>query len=302
MKKNRLKISIVTPSYNQGKYLGDCISSIINQNYQDYEHVIIDGGSKDNSIDVIKKNESIIKYWISEKDKGQYNAINKGFAKTDGDIMGWLNADDKYLPWTFETVSLIFSKYPQVNWISASTGFIMNSSGNVVKNYFIGGASSETFLRGANLSRMRAHSRPCIQQESTFWRRSLWEKAGAFVEETYSLASDYELWARYFNYSELYSINLPLACFRKHTGQKTSNLLEEYNIEALEILNNYKGRPYRAVERHVRKTLWNIFGNRNLYKLPNNLVSLFLRLHILYPVKLINWNGDDWEMVTDYVI
>ena len=104
------KISIVMPSYNQAQFIEKSILSILNQNYPNTELIIIDGGSNDGTIDKIKKYEDKIKFWISEKDQGQSDALNKGFARCTGDIYGWLNSDDVYLPNTFKNIASIFSK------------------------------------------------------------------------------------------------------------------------------------------------------------------------------------------------
>src|SRR3954464_13703841 len=93
------RISIVTPSFNQARFLPETIRSVLGQNYPDLEYVVIDGGSTDGSAEVIRRHEDRLAQWVSEKDAGQYDAINKGFARTSGEIMGWLNSDDLYTPW-----------------------------------------------------------------------------------------------------------------------------------------------------------------------------------------------------------
>ncbi|HCK65102.1 MAG TPA: glycosyltransferase, partial [Anaerolineae bacterium] len=108
------KVSIITPSYNQAKYLEQTIQSVLNQNYSEIEYILIDGGSNDGSINIIKKYQDKFAFWISEKDNGQADAINKGFAKATGDIVAWLNSDDYYLPETIAKVVKVFEANPDV--------------------------------------------------------------------------------------------------------------------------------------------------------------------------------------------
>ena len=105
MNKTYPKISVITPSYNQGIYIEETIQSVLNQNYPNLEYIIIDGGSSDSTVEVIKKYESKIDFWVSEKDKGQADAINRGFAKATGDILCWLNSDDYFFPDTLKYVA-----------------------------------------------------------------------------------------------------------------------------------------------------------------------------------------------------
>ena len=114
------KISIVTPSFNQAKFLENTIQSIFLQNYPNIEYIVIDGGSGDISVDIIKKYADQLHFWCSELDGGQYDAINKGFSKASGDILCWLNSDDMYFPWTLKTVASIMTQFPQVEWLTTS--------------------------------------------------------------------------------------------------------------------------------------------------------------------------------------
>src|SRR5450759_2806690 len=116
-----MKISVITPSYNQGQFLEETILSVINQNYPNLEYFIIDGGSTDNSIEIIKKYEKHLTYWVSEKDNGQAHAINKGFKKATGDIVCWINSDDLLIQGAINTISNYFSRNPDVQFINGYT-------------------------------------------------------------------------------------------------------------------------------------------------------------------------------------
>jgi len=224
-----LKISIVTPNYNQDKYLEETIDSILSQNYPNLEYVIIDGGSTDDSVKIIKKYEKYLKYWLSEKDEGQYNAINKGFAVTSGEIMAWLNSDDKYHPGSFEKIAEAFKENPHAEWITGLPSSTNEDKGDLHTVNFIPVYSREKMLSGLYWS-------PFIQQEGTFWRRSLWERSGSSVSEKYKLAGDLELWIRFFRYAQLYTINSLIGCFRVRKGQRSLDQLSEYLTEAEDII------------------------------------------------------------------
>ncbi|HEX8897240.1 MAG TPA: glycosyltransferase family 2 protein [Chthoniobacterales bacterium] len=115
------KISIVTPSFNQGRFLEETIRSVLDQNYPNLEYIIIDGGSTDETVDVIRRYEDKITSWVSEKDRGQVHAINKGIEKTTGDIFAFINSDDLYLPGTFQTVAEYFASHPESEWVCGDT-------------------------------------------------------------------------------------------------------------------------------------------------------------------------------------
>ena len=243
-----LKISIATPSYNQGSFLEETILSVIGQNYLNLEYVIIDGGSTDDSIETIRRYEDRLAYWVSESDAGHYDAINKGFSRTTGDVMAWINSDDKYAPWAFQIVAEIFASLPEVEWLTSSYPILWDEQGRAVACYYRGGFNRQSFFRGVYLPPSEHRkTKGAIQQESTFWRRSLWERAGGYVDASLRLAADFELWARFFQHAELYSVQTPLGGFRLHGDQRSVNRLDDYLEEADQVLQRFgasvSGKP-----------------------------------------------------------
>jgi glycosyltransferase involved in cell wall biosynthesis len=203
------RVSIIVPSFNQGCYLSQALDSILDQNYPNLELIVIDGGSTDGSLEIIKARASGIHYWVSKPDGGHAQAILKGLAMATGEIMAWLNSDDFYFPWTLAVVSKLFQQFPAVDWITGR-GTTGNSEGAVVreehdrKNKF-------SFLIG---------DYGWIQQESTFWRRRLWDKAFPLIRSHACLSPmmiDSLVWCCFFRYTEVYNVNAVLACYRQHT-------------------------------------------------------------------------------------
>lgn len=220
------KISIVTPNYNGAEYLEETIKSVVNQNYPNLEYIIIDGGSTDNSVEIIKKYESQITYWISEPDKGMYDAINKGFFKSSGSIMSWINSDDLFAERSLFKVSSVFKNNPNVNWIMGYPTII-----DEYNNITWQGQDAKVFNQ--LFFYMNEHTRDFsfIQQESTFWRRNVWEQSGAYLNINYSLSADFDLWLRFFKHHKLYYFSQQLSSFRKRRGQQSENK-ELYILEA----------------------------------------------------------------------
>lgn len=205
------------------------IQSVLNQEYPNLEYVIIDGGSTDGSIDIIKKYESKLTFWVSEKDNGMYDAINKGFQKTSGDILTYINADDLLCYKSLFTVADIFSENESIEWLTGTVNQIDENNRSV----YVGDYQ--------RWSKFRYYNRDYywIQQEGTFWRKSLWEKAGGYISTMHKLASDLELWCRFFKYSELYVIRATLASFRlRKANQKSLNQMEAYHSEARSIIDS----------------------------------------------------------------
>ena len=235
-------ISIVTPSYNQGRFLESAMRSVLDQAEHGVEYVVIDGGSTDGSVDIIRRYATRLTYWVSEPDRGQYDAINKGFARTTGEIMGWLNSDDMYTPWALCVALTLFDRFPEIEWLTTLCPLVWDETGHAVRcaNRHAG-FSRRAFFRGGNLPGGFAGG--CIQQESTFWRRSLWERAGGRLEASLPLAGDFELWTRFYRHAELYAVTTPLGGFRVHPEQKTTGHEADYAREATEVLVRAGGRP-----------------------------------------------------------
>lgn len=225
------KISVVTPSYNQGQYLEQTILSVLGQNYPNLEYIIIDGGSTDNSVEVIQKYADKLAYWVSEPDNGQSQAINKGFEKATGDILCWLNSDDMYMPgilhYVAENITIDNNEILTGNCIhyseSADTG--VNAQGCKTVQY-----AAEMDLLDADF----------ITQPSTFWTRKVWEKTGKLNEQMH-FVFDWEWFIRgtlsgqiKFNY-----VNKPLSLYRIHDAHKTAVGGDKRVQEIMELFHKF---------------------------------------------------------------
>ena len=228
------KISIVTPSFNQGKYLEQTIISVLDQQYPNLEYIIIDGGSTDQTMDIIKKYKHRLAFWISEPDKGMYDAIQKGFDRSIGDIMGWINSDDTLSIRSLFTAAEVFTDYAAIDWLNGLPNQ-MDEDGRIIA---VGG------LPRWNKYRYFQMDFKYIQQEGIYWRRKLWENAGSYIDTKFSLAGDLELWSRFFNHAELYYVNGILGTYRaRKANQKSLEQIDEYNRQAVELLEKLVPTP-----------------------------------------------------------
>ncbi|MDD3472006.1 MAG: glycosyltransferase family 2 protein [Syntrophaceae bacterium] len=208
------KISIVTPSFNQGQFIEETIRSVLLQGYPNLEFIIIDGGSTDNSTEIIKRYESWLAYWISEPDRGQSHAINKGIEKATGEILFWLNSDDLVLPGTLNRVADLFKIYPDVDIISGQAR-VIDENGDVIgklKSYY---ESWKELITNPGNS---------IRQISTFFRRSLFDLHGN-LDETFFISMDTNLLSRFTKYHSPLVIPDELTAFRVQPNAKTANQL-----------------------------------------------------------------------------
>jgi len=291
-----LKISIVTVTYNSERFLEATIQSILSQNYPNLEYIIIDGGSTDGTLNIIHKYESQLAYWISERDNGMYDALNKGFARATGDVFAWLNSDDMYMPWTLQYVNEVFQSASDILWLTSLLPVIWNAKGLPIDTLPILGYSKEGFFKGEHLPFGSSYKLEAIQQESTFWRRSLWEKAGERLEDSLRLAGDFELWARFYQHALLVGVRVPLGGFRRHGNQLSVKQEEQYAKEASLALEKHEGKPHSAWSAFLRRYFAPLFRFR--------FRRLGQRLGIVYPM-LVYQSGkkdpDKRSIITRYI-
>lgn len=157
-----------------------------------------------------------------------------------------------YMPWALSVVGEVFARFPEVEWLTSMYQVIWDDRGRAVHCAYHPKFSRRDFFRGVHLPGNARFHRAGIQQESTFWRRSLWERTGGSVDESLSMAGDFELWARFYREAELYGLSTPVAGFRRHAQQKTANAGVKYHAEALEALRRHGGRPLGPVPSALR--------------------------------------------------
>ena len=203
-------VSIITPSFNQAHYIEATIQSVLGQDHPRIEYIIVDGGSTDGTLDIIKKYEDRLAFWVSEKDKGQTDAINKGFARATGDILAWINSDDTYEPGAVSAAVNYLQEHPEVGMVYADCNFI-NEQGRVIGKF--GSAQTDYRL----LRQGYVH----IPQQTMFFRADLWRQVGP-LDPSFYFAMDYDLWTRLAARTELkYLPGQVWANFRLHTSGKT---------------------------------------------------------------------------------
>lgn len=209
------KITIITPSLNQGDFIEDTICSVLSQQYPNLEYVIMDGLSKDNTLSILKKYTTELK-WVSEKDQGQTNAINKGINNTDGAIICYLNADDILLPGTLWKVANLFSNNPKIMWVTGKCR-IVNEANEEIRSLVT--LYKNTLLRFSKISLLLMTN--YISQPATFWRREVLSDVG-LMDESLHYVMDYEYWLRLYSKYPPAFIQDYLASFRVHSLSKTA--------------------------------------------------------------------------------
>jgi glycosyltransferase involved in cell wall biosynthesis len=232
-----MRISIVTPTFQRVEYLNQTIESIVTQKGDfELEYIIQDGGSGAEVLDLLRYWENRVAHAEftgsckrleflvhSEPDNGMYEAINKGFSRATGDIMAWLNSDDMYHPCALQSVTAIFRTFPDIQWLTGIPNSF-NETGSRTGFDTFPGAYSRKYLRLGYYDVAYVKSGfNWVQQESTFWRKSLWEKAGAQLPSRYRYAADFHLWREFARHSDLVKVYTFLGGFRVHRNQITAD-------------------------------------------------------------------------------
>lgn len=252
------KISVITPSFNQGRYIEQNICSVLEQNYPNVEHIVVDGGSTDNTLEVLDTYPHLI--WRSEKDRGQADALRKGFRQVSGNIIGWINSDDYYEPAIFKRVAECFED-PKIQWVVGNLSYIFDN-GQIVRD------------RSPEISRERLLRQPdIVRQQCTFFRKEFVARAGGWNPD-FHWVMDYDLWLRMSALSAPFKLDLNLAYFRMHGDQKTS--LDNYLKQGREIetILIREGAPWRvrAALRLKKRWIW-LKGRAKYFCMANGLIS-----------------------------
>ena len=277
------KITLVTAVYNGEEYLEATIRSIVNQEYPNLEYIVVNDGSTDGTVEIIRKYERAMSCWFSQSNQGLYAALNAGFARSTGEIMGWLNSSDLLQVNGLFTVGSIFRELRDVEWITGRITKI-SATGMTIDVLPVRRWSRGRFLAGANKH---------IQQESTFWRRSLWERAGGKLSTEYRAEGDFELWVRFFRHARLYSVNALIGGYRLHDDALSSSNMDRYNRNCDEIAAHEVERLQGSKRAALKAFRWISEAVKPIPKVR----GLWYRAAIR---SLYGMRGADWAPVIEY--
>ncbi len=245
--KNRYpKISVITPSYNQAAFIEKTLCSVLDQDYPNLEYIVIDGGSTDGSVEIIKKYADRLAYWVSEKDSGQSHAINKGFLRSTGDIICWLNSDDYFLPGTLEHVAERLA--PETNAFALiGQSYVVYTDGTPPRL-----AEGEYSDHRGLLSFWTRYKMP---QPSIFWRREVYQKIG-LLDENLHYIMDFDYWTRISQDFGFQVTERPLACAAYHAEAKTGDGYVQYFEDLHKFAPRYWGSPWSLEYRRLQASRW----------------------------------------------
>jgi GT2 family glycosyltransferase len=225
-------ITVVTPSFQQGRFLEQTVLSVVEQGYPALEYVVRDGGSSDETLAILERHSDSLTRWESAPDRGQADAINRGFEGTTGEIMAFLNSDDLLLPGSLAYVARYFARHPDVDVVYGHRVLIDEHDRQV--GAWLIPAGAERMLRWGD----------CIPQETLFWRRRIWEAAGARMDESFSFALDWDLLLRFREAgARMKRVPRFIGAFRLHTDQKNSVLLDAGERESALLRARANGHP-----------------------------------------------------------
>lgn len=211
------RLSIITPSFNQGRFLEETIRSVLYQGYPNLEYIVVDGGSRDNSIELIRKYADRLAYWVSEKDRGQAHAVNKGLDVATGDVVGWINSDDVYTSRSFRTVMSYFSRFPELGLAYGNRILIDENS---CVSGWVPGLPFDPESSGYN-----------ICSETAFWRRS---PGDFWLKENLQFAMDLDLFVRVFRARNSLHLDKYLGCFRCYKENKSFTMQDVCRRETVD--------------------------------------------------------------------
>jgi glycosyltransferase involved in cell wall biosynthesis len=240
------KISVITPSYNQGAFIEKTILSVLDQNYPNLEYIVIDGGSTDGSVEIIQKYADRLTYWISEKDRGQSHAINKGFLRATGDILCWLNSDDYFLPGTLEFVAEQLGEEAGTPAIAGHCRVVYTDG--TPPMVLTGGYTSHEEL-------IKFWTSYEMHQPAIFWRREVYEKVGLLDEDLHYIM-DFDYWTRMSQYFGFKPVDRILACATYHAAAKTGDGYAQYRADLRKYAKNYWGSPWTLGYWRLAYSMW----------------------------------------------
>jgi len=262
------RISIVTPSYNQGQFIEETIRSALLQGYPNLEYIIIDGGSTDNSVEIIKKYEPWLAYWVSEPDHGQSHAINKGIQKATGDILLWINSDDICLTSSFTKATLVFYSNPNSGLVTGQAWVINHLGQNV-------GELRSNFTTWEELA---TNPRNSIRQISTFFARKVFDELG-LVDENLHIAMDTELLVRITKLYPPLVLEDYLTAYRVHSETKTFHQLIRGYQESDQTRPKYLAGVNLICQYRRRSSLnWLSLSESQIYPLRERAICLYYAL------------------------
>jgi glycosyltransferase involved in cell wall biosynthesis len=252
-------VTIVTPSFNQSRYLEETILSVLNQDYPKIEYFVMDGGSTDGSGEIIRKYANRLAGWVSEKDTGQTDAINKGFARANGKILAWINSDDTYQPHAVREAVELLMEHPGWGMVYGDTRFIDEKSISIGK--FSAAQTDYEKLRQGYVH---------IPQQASFFRADLWKKVGP-LDPTFYFAMDYDLWVRLARITDLIYVRREWANFRLHGEGKTIAANDRCWPEMLRIHYRDGGTFFAPIvfKYYLRKMVAPIINSRRRNQIEN---------------------------------